>query len=162
MLTIQDMWQSMKAVLRSARQHVNARLEPLGLTSAEGDVLFQLLAGPGGLPQEKLAERLDIGKAAVSRTVDSLAAKGYVRRGSRQGDARVHLVQLTPKAAATAAKIEDAYTRVYDIAKQGVPQAELQRVMVLLARVADNLRAEESGPDARRQAGMRETAGGGE
>ena len=80
MLSIQHIWLDMKEILRSARQKINAELEPLNLSSAEGDILFHLLTGSNNLQQEQLADRLDIGKAAVSRAVDSLEAKGYVTR----------------------------------------------------------------------------------
>jgi predicted transcriptional regulator len=58
--------------LRSARQIINAELEPLNLSGAEGNMLFLLLTGSNNLQQEQLAEQLDIGKAAVSR-VDRFA-----------------------------------------------------------------------------------------
>jgi DNA-binding MarR family transcriptional regulator len=90
-------WLSIKSILRCARHRINRELEPLHLTSAEGDVLFHLLAEKEGLSQEELAERLDIGKAAISRTVASLADKGYVKRERRQDDARAYCVTLTEK-----------------------------------------------------------------
>lgn len=139
MLTIRDMWQMMKGVLRAARQIVNAELEPLGLTSAEGDVLFYLLADSDGLAQEQLAERLDIGKAAVSRTVDSLVLKEYVRREKKPNDARVHCVTLTQKAFGEGEKIKQAYNGVYDVVKRGIADTEFQNLAVMLLRISENL-----------------------
>ncbi|NLY97482.1 MAG: MarR family transcriptional regulator, partial [Clostridiaceae bacterium] len=80
MLYIRDMWLAMKNVIRTARKTINKNLEPLNLSGAEGDMLYILLTGSNGLRQEQLAEQLDIGKAAASRVIDSLEAKGYVMR----------------------------------------------------------------------------------
>jgi DNA-binding MarR family transcriptional regulator len=133
----------MKSVLRSARQIVNAELEPLNLTSSEGDILFHLLADKDGLTQEKMAERLDIGKAAVSRTIDSLVKKGYVKREHQPDDARAYRITLTEKAFDISANIENAYNGVYEIVKRGIAETEFQHLAALLNRVADNLNAGE-------------------
>ncbi|NLG25063.1 MAG: MarR family transcriptional regulator [Clostridiales bacterium] len=80
MPTICDLWLDMKAELRATRQAVNRELRPLALSGAEGDILFHLLTGGDGARQEQPAEQLDIGKAAISRVIDALEAKGYVAR----------------------------------------------------------------------------------
>jgi len=143
MPTIRDFWLVMKDVLRCARHIINAELEPLNLTSAEGDILFHLLTGSDGFTQEKLAERLDVGKAAISRTVDSLVAKGYLQRAPHPSDARAYQLTLTEKAVDTGAKIEHAYNHVYEIVKKSIPESEFEQLALLLARVAENLHAVE-------------------
>jgi len=88
MPSIRGIWLDMKGILRATRQRINAGLEPLGLSGAEGDILFHLLTGSDGIPQERLAEQLDIGKAAISRVIGALEAKGYVARTRRREDRR--------------------------------------------------------------------------
>ncbi len=140
---IRDFWLALKSVLRSARLLINARLTPLNLTSAEGDILFHLLSDVGGLTQEKLTERLDVGKAAVSRTVDSLVKKGYVKREPHPSDARSHRVLATGKAEEIGLGIERAYNDVYELIKRDIPEEDFGRLALLLGRVADNLQATE-------------------
>lgn len=144
MLTIRDIWLRMKSILRSARQMINNQLKTLNLTSAEGDVLFHLLAESNGLSQENLAERLDIGKAAISRTVDSLVNKGYVTRERHPGDARAYLLKLTQMAIDAGVEIEYVYNSVYELVKQGINDSEFQRLAVLLEKVAENLHSQEA------------------
>ncbi len=146
MHTMRDVWLCMNAVLRSARQIVNAELEPLRLTSAEGNCLYHLLAENGGLTQEMLAERLDVGKAAVSRTVDALVRKRYVRRARRPGDARAYLVTLTDAALEAGGRIRRAYDGVYELARRGIAEEEFQRFAALLGQVAENLQTGEAAP----------------
>jgi DNA-binding MarR family transcriptional regulator len=129
----------MKAILRSARQIVNTELEPLDLTGAEGDILFHLLSESDEISQETLAERLDIGKAAISRTVGSLENKGYINRLRLPADSRAYRVKLTQKARKIRDKIDQAYKNVYEIALTGIDKSEFARLDRFLGVVHRNL-----------------------
>jgi DNA-binding MarR family transcriptional regulator len=139
MISMLSLWLEMKGILRSARQIINAELGPLNLSSAEGDILFHLLTGSNNLPQEKIAERLDIGKAAVSRAIDSLEAKGYVVRKRQRNDRRAYCVTLTDKAFSVGGEIEGIYNRLYQLVREGIPDEEIVHIRSVLSRVAKNL-----------------------
>jgi DNA-binding MarR family transcriptional regulator len=144
MLDIRDIWIHMKAILRSARQIVNSELASVNLTGAEGDILFHLLSASEGLSQEKLAECLDIGKAAISRTVNSLDSKGYVHRERQADDWRTYRVTLTTAAQGVSETIEHAYKTVYETALRGISESEFRRFGRLLEEVYENLNSRES------------------
>ena len=80
MLEIRDLWLHAHNMIRSGRQMINIKLRPLGLTSAQGNVLLHLLTQGREMGQEQLVRQLDISKPAVSRVLDSLEKKGYVVR----------------------------------------------------------------------------------
>lgn len=143
MLSIRSLWVDMKGVLRAARQIINRELEPLNLSSAEGDILFHLLTGSNNLSQEKLSERLDIGKAAISRAVDSLESKDYVLRLRHSDDKRVYRVSLTEKAYSIGGRIVEIYEKLYMLARKGITDEDLSHIESVLARVAKNLQASE-------------------
>lgn len=132
-------WIRMSAILRSARQIVHSELEPLDLSHSEGDILFHLLSANDGISQETLAERLDIGKAAISRTVGSLESKGFIRRTRLPEDSRAYRVTLTPKARKIGKPIDDVYRNVYDIALTGIDESEFSRFDRFLGVVHRNL-----------------------
>ena len=136
---IRNIWLEMKAVLRSARQIINAELAPLHLNGAEGDILFHLLTGSARFTQDELAEQLDIGKAAVSRAVDSLETKGYVARTRLTEDRRAYSVALTEKAHKAGDKVRGVYERLYAQVREGIADEEFTRIEALLSRVAANL-----------------------
>jgi DNA-binding MarR family transcriptional regulator len=142
MLSIRGIWLDMKGILRETRQMINAGLEPLGLSGAEGDILFHLLTGSDGYPQERLARQLDIGKAAISRVIDALEQKGYVSRARSREDKRAYRVNLTEKGRSTGPEIRGVYERLYALVRQGIADEEFYRIESLLGRVAANLRAE--------------------
>ena len=141
MPVMRSLWIGMKDVLRSARQFINAELMPLNLSGAEGDILFHLLAGSNNFQQEQLAQQLDIGKAAISRVVDSLESKGFVKRSRLEEDKRAYSVSLTEKAVSAGPRITGIYERLYTLAKKGIAEEELSQIESLLTRVAKNLQS---------------------
>lgn len=141
MLLIRNVWLSMKGILRAARQIIAHELEPLNLSTAEGDLLFLLLTGSNQLRQEELAEQLDVGKAAVSRAVDSLEVKGYVRRERHPDDRRAYSICLTERAYAVQQEITSIYERLYQRVREGIPDEEFERVEQLLDKAAVNLQS---------------------
>lgn len=143
MRVIRGLWLEMKGIMRSARRVINSGLEPLGLSGAEGDVLFLLLTGSDGLSQEQLAEQLDVGKGAVSRVVDSLESKGYVARERQGGDRRAYSVSLTEKALSVGAGVVGIYDDMYALVSKGISDEEVAGLEALLVRVAANLRSRE-------------------
>jgi len=98
-----------------------------------------LLSKKDGLSQEKLAERLDIDKAAVSRTVNALYFKGYIHRERLAYDSRAYRVTLTDSAKEAGEKIKHAYNKVYETALRGIDESEFQCFNNLLEKVYKNL-----------------------
>lgn len=144
MLDVRDIWIQMKAILRSARQVINAELASLNLTGAEGDILFHLLSASDGLSQEKLAECLDIDKAAVSRTVNSLDRKGYVHRERQTDDIRAYRVAPTDIAKDVGRRLEYVYNTVFELSLQGIGEQDLKHLSALLEKVYKNLNSRET------------------
>lgn len=142
MPTIREFWLKMKSLLSLARQAVNTRLSKLELTSAAGDIIFQLIGEDTGLLQEELRERLNIGKAAISRTVDSLILKGYVQKLKHPVDARACLVSLTEKGMGISTQVSDAYNSVFRIIQQTIPEEDFLSISQLLDRIQSNLTRE--------------------
>ena len=139
MPTIQEFWKDLKSVLSLARLAVNERLSQLDLASAAGDVIFHLTGEEFGLTQEELCERLNIGKAAISRTVDSLVLKGFVQRTKHPRDARAYLVSLTKKGLGISTRVSEAYDNVFQVIQRDISREELLNVSLLLNRIQNNL-----------------------
>jgi DNA-binding MarR family transcriptional regulator len=143
--TIQEFWKRLKSLLSLARLSINDRLSQLDLTSAAGDIIFHLIGEESGLPQEALCERLNIGKAAISRTVDSLVQKGYAQRAKHPGDARSCLVSLTAKGLGISARVTEVYDSVFRDIRRDIPEEDFVSVSLLLDRILHNLGGERPG-----------------
>jgi len=138
MADIRDIWLHAHNMIRTARQILNDNLRPLNLSSAEGNILLHLLTQGEEMAQEQLVEQLDVSKPAVSRTLESLASKGFVTRLQDAHDRRVHRVQLTDQARAIGPMVMQAYNQLYTLAMQDITQQELDQFVRLFGRMADN------------------------
>ncbi len=143
MSEIRYIWLHANNIIRSARQIINRELRPLGLSSAEGNILLHLWTQGQEMGQEQVVEQLDISKPAVSRALDSLETKGYVTRRRQDGDKRAQRVRLTARARKIGPAIERIYDRVYTIAVQGISPKELDDLVNLFSRVSQNFREQE-------------------
>lgn len=138
MTEFRDVWLHAHSMLRSARQIVNHNLRPLGLSSAEGNILLHLLTQGQEIGQDQLVEQLDVSKPAVSRTLSSLEAKGYISRQRDQDDRRAHRIRLTGKALEIGPAVEQAYNQLFNLAVEGISQDELDHFVNLFGRMAEN------------------------
>jgi DNA-binding MarR family transcriptional regulator len=138
---IKDIWLFANNIIRSARQMVNEGLRPLGLSSAEGNVLIHLLTQDQVIRQDEIVEQLDISKPAVSRALETLEKKGYVSREKDPSDMRVNRVVPTDKARAIGPDIEKVYDEVFAVAAQDVSEQEVEGFIELFGRVSQSFSA---------------------
>lgn len=144
MSKIEDIWLHAHNMIRSARQIINNGLRPLGLSSAEGNILLHLLTQDQEMGQEQLVEQLDVSKPAVSRTLNSLETKGYVTRQRDPDDKRAYRVQLTDQALEIGPAVEQVYNHVYTLATQGISQEEFEFFVNLFGRMSENFASEQA------------------
>lgn len=89
---------SLAEVSRLWRHVLDARLKPLGLSTARWVALVNLSAHPEGMTQNQLAIRVGIKGSTLVRQLDLLEADGWVERRDQPGDRRVKRVFMTAKA----------------------------------------------------------------
>lgn len=71
-------------------------LAPLGIQLAHYDVLANVFRTPG-LTQQALAEKLLVGRSAMSMLLPELERRGLIERRSDEADRRVRRLWLTPE-----------------------------------------------------------------
>lgn len=76
-------------------QHFGAELAPHGIKLAQFDILANLMHEPG-MTQQRLAEKLFVGRSNLSMTLPDLEKRGWVKREGDPGDRRVRRLTLTP------------------------------------------------------------------
>jgi MarR family transcriptional regulator, transcriptional regulator for hemolysin len=136
---IQDIWFYANKIIRNSRQLINEGLKPLGLSSAEGNILFHILTRGQECAQEELVEVLDISKPAVSRALESLEGKGFITREHDPLDKRARRVRLTPKALQRGAQVQQVYQDVFSAAARGVTEQDIAAFIDLFRAVSENL-----------------------
>ena len=144
MAEIRDVWLHAHNMIRTGRQIINKNLGPLGLSSAEGNILLHLLTQGREMGQEQLVEQLDVSKPAISRTLNSLESKGYILRRPDPNDKRAQRLQLTGKALEIGPAVEQVYNHIYTLALRGITEEEMEYFLKLLDRISENFTQEQT------------------
>lgn len=139
MTIMRELWPLANGVIRASRQWIIESLAPLGLGSAEGNILYHLLVADGIVRQENIVEQLELSKPAISRALQSLESKGYVTREKDPNDKRVHWIILTPQACEASDLIQKVYESLVEVAQQGITEAEAEAFVAMFRKVSANL-----------------------
>lgn len=126
-------------VSRLWRHALDARLKPLGLSTARWVALVNLSAHPEGLTQNALAFRVGIKGSTLVRQLDQLEADGWVERRAQPGDRRVKRVFLTPKARPALVSIAAVGRSLRRELLRDSSDAEIRACVRLLGRVKARL-----------------------
>ena len=99
--------------------------EKFGLSAAHGYLLRLVLEKPDST-QKFLAEELGLAPSTVTRFLETLEEKGFVKRTCCSFDARVTKVNATGKGNAIHAQLTEASSRLGDLLKEtlGAQEAE--------------------------------------
>jgi DNA-binding MarR family transcriptional regulator len=84
---------------------LEAETTPCGAPMSPAEAHALTILRTGGLHQGVLGERLNLGKSSMSRLVDGLAQRGWVRREADPRDGRARLLVLTDKGTGAAAEV---------------------------------------------------------
>lgn len=126
-------------VSRLWRHVLDARLKPLGLSTARWVALVNLSAHPEGMTQNALALRVGIKGSTLVRQLDQLEADGWVVRRAQPGDRRVKRVFLTPKARPALTSIAAVGRSLRRELLRDSSEAEIRACNRLLGRVKSRL-----------------------
>jgi DNA-binding MarR family transcriptional regulator len=120
------------------RRRAAAFVEPHGITLQQYNVL-RILRGGGtdGVPTLEVAERMVEQTPGITRLLDRLEAKGFVKRQRCPKDRRQHLCWITPKSAGLLEKLDGPMVQFGEHLLKGLKDEE----RVALIRLLDALRA---------------------
>ncbi|WP_119419190.1 MarR family transcriptional regulator [Desertibaculum subflavum] len=135
-------------VSRLWRHELDARLKPLGLSTARWVTLVNLSAHPEGMTQNALAIRVGIKGPSLVRQLDLLEADGWVERRDSPADRRVKRVFLTPKGEPVIETIAAIGRRLRAELMEGVDEREIRAAVALLDRMKLRLHALERREEA--------------
>lgn len=115
-------------------------VRPIGLTRSQWWILAQV-SRHDGMNQSDLAQRLDVGKAALGRLVDRLEASGFIERRFDESDRRVKRVYLTRSGGRTIDEMKSLSHEMSERMLEGLDARARNALAESLARVKANLLA---------------------
>ncbi|MFE2552984.1 MarR family winged helix-turn-helix transcriptional regulator [Streptomyces sp. NPDC059355] len=116
-------WSALLALQRATHatlQVLAAELADLDLTASEINALANLADGRGRTVSE-LGAAVGTRPTTLTSVLDRLERRGHITRGTRPGDRRAVLIELTPSGRTAAATIREAVTGLERRALGGLP-----------------------------------------
>jgi len=130
----------MHDVSRLRRKVFDEVMQPEGVTRSQWWVMAHL-SRHDGISQSDLAERLDIGRAALGGLIDRLEAQNFVRRMSSNHDRRTKLVYLSDEGRTMIENMRAKSDRVSEAILEGLDTKQRQQLADMLELVKQNLLA---------------------
>ena len=115
-------------------------LAPLGIQLAHYDVLANVFHAPG-LTQQALAEKLFVGRSAMSMLLPELERRVLITRQSDETDRRVRRLWLTPEGETLTRKAMAVHVERIEAMMTVLSDAECDLVGTLMRRVGKALEA---------------------
>ena len=113
----------------------------LGVKSVHVFWLYELLSHPQGLTAASLASKSKIDRSLISREVEELCARGYVKKVGGSGEKRKNYnsrIVLTEKGAELAEYIRREAMTVQARADEGISAEELELFYAVLEKLHNN------------------------
>jgi MarR family transcriptional regulator for hemolysin len=136
---------TLMATARLVRTAFDARLAPLDLNLTQASLLGYV-AEFGPTTQTRLADHLDIGRAAIGTVIDQLEARMLVERQPNPADRRVWLIAITATGRELAAEISDVDAVLRAELRRGIGREERQALAWVMTRLQQNLQTAITSP----------------
>jgi DNA-binding MarR family transcriptional regulator len=103
-------------------------------------LILKRLARLGPMSASELARSVELDGGAMTRQLDQLERKGYLRRRPHEQDRRALRIELTEAGTALWLQMTDCNTRVLEAAQRSLNEAERDHLHDYLERVLNALR----------------------
>ncbi|MEE1620793.1 MarR family winged helix-turn-helix transcriptional regulator [Zafaria sp. Z1313] len=132
-----EAWESLFRAQVAVMRRLQQLEEFKELSMREYDVLFNLARCPeGGLRQGDLTPLLLMSQPSLSRMIDRLETRGFLRRAPDPADQRAVRLTLTEEGAAVQRRIGRAHVRhIRDLVSPALEPAELRELERLTAKL---------------------------
>ena len=127
-------------VARMLRTYADQRARQFGVSRAQWGVLVRL-DRQEGLKQSELAELLDLQPISLTRLLDRLAGNGLIERRPDPNDRRANRLYLKPAARPLLEELATLGAGMMEEVMAGLDGETNERLLLILARMKDNLRS---------------------
>ncbi|WP_404407193.1 MarR family winged helix-turn-helix transcriptional regulator [Jeotgalibacillus malaysiensis] len=124
--------------LMNSRLNRNFKENGFNLTYEQWQILTRLYERDGQT-QNDLAAQNERDQASVSRLIDNLVKRGYVKREVHLSDRRVNKISLTAEAQRVQKDLEALAKKTIAQASDGLSEKELAQILSALDKIRSNL-----------------------
>jgi len=124
---------NLRNAARAVTRHYDRGLRTAGVTAVQLPLLAAISYGANA-SIAALAAALDLERSTISRDLEVLVRRGYVKRAAG-GDKRATALELTPKGHAVLSKAFEAWNLAHDAVVSAFGEAELQSLLTRMRRL---------------------------
>ncbi|TDT71452.1 DNA-binding MarR family transcriptional regulator [Hypnocyclicus thermotrophus] len=114
-------------------------LEKIGLYKGQPPVLFMLYK-KNGLPQNKIAEKIHVSKATLSKMLQRMEKNEFIKRIKDKNDKRITRVYITEKSIKLKPLIDEKFKNINNISFKNFSVEEKKLMKSLLLKIYFNLK----------------------
>ncbi len=133
-----DLFGAINQVARSTRGLLARQLAASGLYAGQDALMLALDTQDGQTPSQ-IATRLGVRAPTITKTINRLAEKGFVRKSASEIDGRLAHVHLTEEGRAVIEAIRAAVEASETLAVEGLSGKDVKTLVKLLRKVDRNL-----------------------
>ena len=133
-----DLFLQLAASARYSRTLLSRQLLSSGLYAGQDAVILALDANDG-LSLSAIADQLGVRAPTMTKTINRLAAQGFVDKRDSEIDARLSHVHLTPEGREAVKSVRKAIRKSQKVALQDLSSKDVKSLMKLLKKVEDNI-----------------------
>jgi len=133
---------TMKRILLSFRSHLDERLRPRGVTTAQLQLLYAIRNEPGGSGAQ-LARSCYMKPQSAQALLTNLEDGGWITRSKQRGNDRVLIAELTPSGIELLETSERVSRTIEKRLWQGISDTKVKELNKTLARCLANLEGED-------------------
>jgi DNA-binding MarR family transcriptional regulator len=138
---LKDKWtpgRYISIINRKCQLYLDRNLSRYGLGKGLYLLLLELKREEG-INQKKLADRVVLDQASVTRAVKKLLDLGFVKRAADSSDGRARNIFLTEKGSKILETVQLSLNEWDAMAIRGFSEADMEKLAKLLEKMADNL-----------------------
>lgn len=125
---------------------ITKKAEPImqecDLRPVELDILVFLHREKNVDTAKEIIQRKHLSKAHISKSIDNLHSKGFIRLSEDENDHRILHIALTQMSEEIVGKIINVYAECRDIMQKGISPEELEIVKKVIAKINQNINQE--------------------
>ena len=133
-----ELFSQLAASARFSRTLLSRQLLSSGLYAGQDAVILALDA-KDGLSLSAIADQLGVRAPTMTKTINRLAAQGFVDKRDSETDARLSHVHLTTEGREAVKAVRKAIRKSQKVALQDLSQKDVKSLMKLLKKVEDNI-----------------------
>ncbi len=123
-----------------ARQHSQKEFDLLGIDiTVEQWVLLKVLENNGLLSQTELAKKTHRDPASITRTLDLLQKKGFIKREQMVDNRRQYNIQMTKEGNNFVTQHMPLITKMRNVSVKGFSKSEIENLIAMLLKVQKNM-----------------------